>query len=414
MNENPLVTVFCATYNHVNYIEDALCGFVNQKTDFRYVVYVRDDASSDGTVDILKEYEVRYPDLIKVFYEKENQHSQGKRGQIPQILEMIKSKYVALCEGDDYWIDPLKLQIQVNYLESHPDCVMTGHNGLNLDCRTGKMVSNDGFAGEQDVSMVDVLKRKKMCFPTASFVMRREIYFREPFFRECKTGDWMMQLYAATKGKIHYFDRIMSVYRFFAEGSWTSRTYNVPIEYVVYMIDMSRFFERFDEYTNKEYSSIITAMISGYIKEAAGALSQDMLENVNEFKEKVASRFKMDISKQIDAVIKEYYLVEEEKKHILDMAKKCKSVYVMGTGNRGADVVSDFLDKNEVHYEGYVVSDGQTLKSSFRGKPVKYLSEITEERDDCCVIIAIKKRLKEEIEESLNGKGIKNYCWTWM
>lgn len=414
MNEIPLVTVYCLTYNHVNYIEDALCGFINQKTDFKYVVFIRDDASNDGTAEILRKYEARYPDLLKVFYEKENQRSQGKRGLVPYIWGLIESKYVAMCEGDDYWIDPNKLQIQVDYMEAHPECVMTGHNGLNLDCRTGKMISNDGFDGEQDVSPEEVLFHKKMCFPTASFVMKREIYFREPLFRGRKVGDWMMQLYASTKGRIHYFDRIMSVYRYFAKGSWTSRTNSDPLKYVVYMIDMCSFFEDYNNYTGKKYNGIITSMIEGFIKEAAGRLLPENLVDINTFIEQITSKFNVDVEKYIDAVINEFYIVEEIKQSILRLTKKYKNVYIMGTGNRGANEVSDFLDSNGIAYIGYVVSDGQTIKSSFRDKPVKFLSEISGEQDESCVIIAIKKKLQEEIEKSLNDQGIKNFCWTWM
>ena len=119
-----LVAIKCATYNHEPYIRDALEGFVMQKTNFPFVAIVHDDASTDGTPDIIREYAAKYPDIIKPIYETENQYSK-RDGSLRRIMnaavEASGAKYVALCEGDDYWTDPLKLQKQVDFLESHPD-----------------------------------------------------------------------------------------------------------------------------------------------------------------------------------------------------------------------------------------------------------------------------------------------------
>lgn len=126
----PLVAIHCITYNHEKYLRDALEGFVLQKTDFPFVAIVHEDASTDRTTEVLREYAEKYPDIILPIFEKENQYSKrnGSLGRImKKACEVTGAKYIALCEGDDYWIDPQKLQKQVDFLEAHDDIIYTCH-----------------------------------------------------------------------------------------------------------------------------------------------------------------------------------------------------------------------------------------------------------------------------------------------
>lgn len=119
----PLVTIQCLVYNHEPYLRQCLDGFVMQKTNFKFEAIVHDDCSTDSSVTIIKEYAEKYPDIIKPIYEIENQYSKaGFQGILKILYEMSVGKYIAFCEGDDYWIDPLKLQKQVDFLESNPEC----------------------------------------------------------------------------------------------------------------------------------------------------------------------------------------------------------------------------------------------------------------------------------------------------
>lgn len=122
-----LVSISCITYNHAPYIRQCLDGFMMQQTNFAFEVLIHDDASTDGTTDIIKEYEAQYPDIIKPIYEEENQWVKGRRGSAVFNFPRANGKYIALCEGDDYWTDPLKLQKQVDALENNPKLVMTSH-----------------------------------------------------------------------------------------------------------------------------------------------------------------------------------------------------------------------------------------------------------------------------------------------
>lgn len=118
----PLVSIRCITYNHEPFIRQCLEGFVMQQTNFPFEAIVHDDASTDGTAAIIREYAEKYPDIIKPIYETENQYSKHD-GSLRKIMDAhMRGKYIAICEGDDYWIDPLKLQKQVDFMESHPEC----------------------------------------------------------------------------------------------------------------------------------------------------------------------------------------------------------------------------------------------------------------------------------------------------
>ena len=117
----PLVSIKCFVYNHEPYLRQCLDGFVMQKTNFKFEAIVHDDASTDGSAAIIREYAEKYSDIIKPILETENQYSK-KDGSLQNIIDaQVLGKYIAICEGDDYWIDPNKLQMQVDFLEANPD-----------------------------------------------------------------------------------------------------------------------------------------------------------------------------------------------------------------------------------------------------------------------------------------------------
>ena len=131
-DEKKVLSVFCLTYNHVNYIKRAIGSFLVQDTSFEFDIFIFDDASNDGTSEIIRQYTQMYPKKIKSYISEKNTYRDKNRSEIlNQLFDLyLDGKYVAWCEGDDYWIDPLKLQKQVDFLESHPDYSMCWTDGL--------------------------------------------------------------------------------------------------------------------------------------------------------------------------------------------------------------------------------------------------------------------------------------------
>ena len=139
------VAIKCLVYNHEPYLRDCLEGFVMQQTDFPFVAIVHDDASTDHSADIIREYAAKYPDIIHPIYETENQWRKAD-GSLRKIMdaaiEATGAPYIALCEGDDYWTDPHKLQKQVDFLDAHPEYV--------LCCHRYKILNQNDGTWEQD------------------------------------------------------------------------------------------------------------------------------------------------------------------------------------------------------------------------------------------------------------------------
>lgn len=208
-----MVTINCVTYNHAKFLRDALEGFVSQQTTFRVEAIVHDDCSTDGTTEILKEYAEKYPSIIKPIFEEENQYSKGG-GSLSQIMSMHRrGKYVAMCEGDDYWTDPLKLQKQVDFLESHPDYQMCFH---------GSMVHyENGFKQDHPWATLENREYKSLelflsyLSQTASLVFRKTVYDSELYNKFPSNLIYDVSLIAiiAQLGKVWGFKECMNVYR---------------------------------------------------------------------------------------------------------------------------------------------------------------------------------------------------------
>lgn len=245
--EEILVSIFCTAYNHEKYIATALQGFVEQKTTFRFEVLVHDDASLDRTADIIREYEKNYPEIIRAIYQTENQYSQDP-GVVGDLLdEMARGKYVALCEGDDYWIDPEKLQKQISYMEAHPECSLCFTNGQLEEngILTGRRVipwtkgAQKAYKpGNSDYNMGEMILLDYV--PTASLVYRRDVWNDAPLLSpDSFAGDNYIRYYTTSKGYAHCIDEDTCVYRFGVPNS-TSTKWKEDVEYKAVFLDMYR------------------------------------------------------------------------------------------------------------------------------------------------------------------------------
>lgn len=251
------VSIICNAYNHGKYIRDALEGFVIQKTNFPFEVLVHDDASTDNTADVIREYEAKYPEIIKPIYQTENQY-QKNRAAVRKIQSArVQGKYIALCEGDDYWTDPLKLQKQYDYMESHPESTLCACSTDWLNMLNGKVENRCRVAEDTDFTLEDIILEKKgRIFPTVSVFVKSEIWLEKRTWG-FPIGDYPLAIYAALYGNVHMLADSMCVYRWYAEGSWTARMDDADHRAVV-SEKMIKGLENLDEFTEHKYTDIIS------------------------------------------------------------------------------------------------------------------------------------------------------------
>lgn len=218
----PLISVACLAYNQEDYIRETLEGFLAQQTSFSFEVVVHDDASSDATPAIIAEYVQKYPAIFRAIIQRENQYSKGIDIFQRHILPECRGKYIAWCEGDDYWCDPQKLERQAAYLEAHPDCPACAHNTWLFDCRNGER----RIMSKMDVSdmiPIELLLSAGDSYHTSSLVSRKSIYESAPdYSKETHgVGDYPERVYLALNGGVFFLNTPMSVYRYRAKGSWS-------------------------------------------------------------------------------------------------------------------------------------------------------------------------------------------------
>lgn len=209
----PLVSIRCTAFRQEKYIAQCLEGFLIQETDFPFEVCVHDDASPDRTADIIREYEAKYPKIIKPLYETENQWSKNDGSFTRVVTAMLTGKYIAMCEGDDYWIDPHKLQTQIDFLESHPDYSMTFHDA-EIKNEPGVEPVDSVYPQMEDRDYTATELFEKWTIPTASMVYRREVIdfpIKNPL--NILNGDIFLAEKCAHTGKIRCFNKKMSAYR---------------------------------------------------------------------------------------------------------------------------------------------------------------------------------------------------------
>lgn len=255
------VSVLCLAYNHQDYIRNALEGFVMQKTNFKFEVLIHDDASTDKTADIIREYESKYPDIIKPIYQTENQYSKGIKISKMYQYPRARGEYLAWCEGDDSWTDPLKLQKQIDFLDSHRDYSMCVHRICVNDIRTKTEAYIPVINSDRDYNVDEVI-RGGAIFQLSSVVFRKELLLQKPECFEAKGfGDIQLYIYGAICGKIRALSDIMSVYNHGTAGSWTVNVARNTEKSILHSKEKLRMLKAVNEYYNYKYDEPLGYMI---------------------------------------------------------------------------------------------------------------------------------------------------------
>ena len=249
---NIMVTVICTAYNHEKFIRDTLDGFLSQNTDFPVEYIIHDDASTDNTAKIINEYSTLHPGFFSPIIQEENQYSKNRQFFYDIILSS-KGKYIALCEGDDYWSDPLKLQRQVSLMEKNQDMALCMHNAYKLDILSNKLTPVDPYPHQGILSAKEVLSECGKLPPTASMLFRTDVVKKMPMdVFKAPVGDRPLRMYLAVSGETYYLNNIMSVYRTNNAESFSGGLNDYEKSEAL-VSQMEKFYNRFDEYTNYQY-----------------------------------------------------------------------------------------------------------------------------------------------------------------
>jgi len=277
--QKPVVSILCDTFNHEGFIKETLEGFLKQETTFPFEIIVHDDASKDATPAIVKEYAERYPLIIKTVLQKENQYSQKINFWSDVTFPMAQGKYIALCEGDDYWIDELKLQKQVDFLENNPDYVITW---TDFYTRKGsELVPNDFKESLPAVYTVDFdTLFKPYCTYTLTSLFRKEAV--DPLdYKKFKYGkDNTLYALALCHGKGAFLNFQAAVYRWHPGGVYSLKT---PFfqRYSSYQ-NIKEILEKIPQARTKNIKGVMASLLKASAFEALKLRKNEEFKNIEE------------------------------------------------------------------------------------------------------------------------------------
>lgn len=259
-NDIVMVSIICITYNHEAYIREAIESFLMQKTNFAFEIVIHDDCSTDGTGDIVREYAEKYPNLIKAIIQKENQYSQNIPFMAKYMYPISKGKYFAICEGDDYWIDPYKLQKQVDAMEKHPEVDACTHKQVQYHAITHEKLAVKSHGDKARIlPLRDVIIGEGGYVGTNTMLYRRDVLVSPLPFCKFMSYDYTWQIQGALKGGILYLPECMSAYNDSVPGSFCTRmkgNYEAERRYILKKLKM---LDMLDEDTHYVYHSFINA-----------------------------------------------------------------------------------------------------------------------------------------------------------
>lgn len=254
-NNKPLVSARTITYNHAPYIKQCIEGVLMQKTDFPIEYIIAEDCSTDGTREIVFEYARKYPDLIKVVTSDMNV---GANINAERAFDACRGKYIAVCEGDDYWTDPYKLRKQVDFLESHPDFVMCSHAVKTVFL--GGVRKNDPFVKPLEIATFDDILENHF-IPTLSLVFRNGIINKYPsWFMNVMSGDRVLELLLAHYGKNYYMNDVMGTKRKHP-GGITQSVYK-KISKKFKLENELRMYKGLNKYFHYEHNTVLSKVIT--------------------------------------------------------------------------------------------------------------------------------------------------------
>lgn len=288
LNENEIVVSVCMiTYNHASFIAQAIDGVVMQQTNFRYELIISEDCSTDNTRDVCKAYQLKYPDKIKLILPAMNL---GVIKNSLSTFQACKGKYIAICEGDDYWVDPFKLQKQVDFLEANPDYGLV-HTNYNVVDKENHSITTYNRLPSNYTLLSDVFElylRGKYGIASLTVLFRRVLF--EGFVDELKSihlkmTDLPMWLEFSKKSKVSYMDEISASYRMLKNSASHSEDVVKSLNFELNKLEVTRYFANkygiiydYKKVLSKYYSNLLKECYNNNNKELATSFYAKMVE----------------------------------------------------------------------------------------------------------------------------------------
>lgn len=400
--DSPVISVRVIAYNQEPYISQCLDGVLAQKTEYPFEIVVHDDASTDKTADIIRMYEKKFPRIVKPIYETENQYSKKDDSLNRIINPHLNGKYVAICEGDDYWIDSQKLQIQCSFMESHPEFSMCMHNAFMIDECTGQKKTMDSFESEGEKTQREqiVAGLTSLSVATASYFLRKNLWNKQPELFKTVVGDYPIRMWYASQGKTYYFSKPMSVYRVNVNESYMTRLSGNFSRYENYIIELSKFYNRLDDFTCGQFHDVLRKKIDGDLLAFCSTVNKAYA--LTKLSELGVSETKLD---------RFYSLIDENKIHpsVAKYAKNDKELFIFGT-SKLARVLYNQLKNNGMSFKAFVISPNTLEKLSFLEHPVYSLDYVISNYEDPVLFLAVQPLTTYVLKDKFEKLGIKHLC----
>ena len=263
------VSVLITTYNQEGFIAQAVESALMQTGEFPYEIVIGEDASTDGTRVIVKEFAEKYPEKIRLLLNDietaEHDRARGLGGKtgFANTFQACRGEYIALLDGDDYWTDPRKLQKQLDFLERHSECRICFHDVMVSYEDGSEPARRMCSADQQEISTFDDLIKGNF-IPTCSALLRRSFDQLPAWFHEMPTGDWVVHLLHAEHGKIGYINEVMATYRLHQKGFWSQQDYVTSLEREM------KVYEDFKRHFGSEHRDAISREMSERFLRLAG------------------------------------------------------------------------------------------------------------------------------------------------
>lgn len=387
VNKDKIVVSICTlTYNHEDFIKDCIEGILTQETNFAFELLIHDDASTDNTQNIIKEYTSKYPLIIKPIYQTVNQHSQGINPSVFYNYPRANGDYIAWCEGDDYWIDKNKLTLQIEMMQNNPQCELSFHSAVQVDYSHDKIDDEIiGVYGNQNaiIPLEDIMHKHYGMIPTASCIVNQKVKKELLSFQKerpyLSIGDLYMQFFGAKNAGALYIHKIMSVYRICTKESWSHNIKEYVDKRIQHELAMIRSYRELNQLTNNMYEEEFKFLIAHRIYLLGLSHSKNSIETYNH-------------------MYSNFYKILNEKINELNSLDQKYVIYGAGTG---AEYILNILDINKVSF----IIDNDKKKKIFQNKPVFHISEIPKLENEK-VIISLFGRSRSVIKDLTSIYGI--------